>query len=86
LNSHLLHPSLLSIAGQHSYRCYWPWLYWFTLSVEFAVKFPVKGFDIKQSRLDELRQGIDHTLEIDNDDLKSVTTQYHAKRGLGFYR
>jgi UDP-N-acetyl-D-galactosamine dehydrogenase len=54
------------------------------LSVEFARKFPVKGFDIKQSRLAELRQGIDHTLEIDNDDLKSVTTQITPQRGLVF--
>lgn len=47
------------------------------LSVEFARKYPVKGFDIKQSRLDELKQGIDRTLEIDNNTLSEVLNSPH---------
>lgn len=42
------------------------------LAVEFAKKVQVKGFDIKRSRLEELQQGIDRTLEIDDEDLKSA--------------
>ncbi|TLU53256.1 MAG: nucleotide sugar dehydrogenase [Chlorobium sp.] len=42
------------------------------LAVEFAKKYPVVGFDIKQERIDELRSGRDATLEITSDHLKSV--------------
>ena len=42
------------------------------LAVEFAGKYPVVGFDIKQDRIDELRSGRDATLEITSDHLKSV--------------
>jgi len=42
------------------------------LAVEFAKKYPVVGFDIKQDRIDELRSGRDATLEITSDHLKSV--------------
>jgi len=42
------------------------------LAVEFAKKYPVIGFDIKQDRVDELRAGHDATLEITSDHLKSV--------------
>jgi len=35
------------------------------LAVEFASKYPVVGFDIKQDRIDELRGGCDATLETD---------------------
>jgi UDP-N-acetyl-D-glucosamine/UDP-N-acetyl-D-galactosamine dehydrogenase len=42
------------------------------LAVEFARKYPVVGFDIKQNRIDELRSGRDATLEITSDHLKSV--------------
>jgi UDP-N-acetyl-D-galactosamine dehydrogenase len=38
----------------------------------FATKYSVVGFDINQSRVDELMQGIDQTLEIESNDLKSV--------------
>ena len=38
----------------------------------FATKFPVVGFDINTSRIAELNQGIDKTLEVDSDNLKSV--------------
>jgi UDP-N-acetyl-D-galactosamine dehydrogenase len=38
----------------------------------FATKYSVVGFDINQSRVDELNSGIDATLEIDQDLLQSV--------------
>lgn len=38
----------------------------------FATKYPVIGFDINHTRIDELNKGIDATLEVDNDILKSV--------------
>ena len=42
------------------------------LAVEFAKKYPVIGFDIKQDRVDALRKGHDETLEISDEELKSV--------------
>ncbi len=42
------------------------------LAVEFAKKYTVTGFDIKQKRVEALRKGNDETLEISNDELKSV--------------
>jgi len=42
------------------------------LAVEFAKKYPVIGFDINNSRIEELRKGHDHTLEIEDNDLKKV--------------
>ena len=44
------------------------------LAVEFAKKFLVIGFDINQKRIDELKSGVDKTLEVENSDLKSVLT------------
>jgi len=41
----------------------------------FATKFPVIGFDINQSRINELRTGVDSTLEVDDDVLQSVLTK-----------
>lgn len=35
------------------------------LAVEFGKKLPVIGFDINQARIDELRSGLDHTLEVE---------------------
>ena len=45
------------------------------LAVEFAKKYPVVGFDINQPRVDELNSGHDATLEVDDDDLKSVLSK-----------
>jgi len=42
------------------------------LAVEFAKKFPVKGFDIKKSRVNELNNAFDRTLETDIGVLGSV--------------
>lgn len=38
----------------------------------FATKYPVVGFDINKKRVGELILGIDNTLEVDNDVLRSV--------------
>ena len=38
----------------------------------FATKFPVIGFDINQSRIEELREGRDSTLEVEDKILQAV--------------
>ena len=40
------------------------------LAVEFGKKVPVVGFDIHQKRIDELKSGQDHTLEVSPEELK----------------
>ena len=53
------------------------------LAVEFAKKFFVIGFDINKQRISELNTGLDKTLEVDSDYLKSVlTTDLSANKGL----
>ena len=53
------------------------------LAVEFAKKFFVVGFDINKQRISELNSGLDKTLEVESDNLKSVlTTDLNAKTGL----
>lgn len=42
------------------------------LAVEFGKLRPVVGFDINQTRIDELNAGHDSTLEIDSDELKAA--------------
>lgn len=42
------------------------------LAVEFGKKFPCVGFDINSHRVEELSKGIDSTLEVENQMLKSV--------------
>ena len=42
------------------------------LAVEFAKQYRVIGFDINQKRIDELKQGHDRTLEVEDVDLKAV--------------
>ena len=42
------------------------------LAVEFGKKFPTVGFDINSHRVEELAKGVDSTLEVENDYLKSV--------------
>ncbi|KMM24716.1 Vi polysaccharide biosynthesis protein VipA/TviB, partial [Bordetella pseudohinzii] len=39
------------------------------LAVEFGKKRPVIGFDINTRRIEELRRGSDHTLEVDDKEL-----------------
>ncbi|CAN5317899.1 nucleotide sugar dehydrogenase [soil metagenome] len=41
----------------------------------FATKFPVIGFDINQSRVDELKNGHDTTLEVEDDLLKAALVE-----------
>ena len=42
------------------------------LAVEFGKKYQTIGFDISKSRIKELEQGVDSTLEVEPDELKSV--------------
>ena len=42
------------------------------LAVEFAKKYPTVGFDINGPRVDELMNGHDHTLEVEDEELKKV--------------
>ena len=43
------------------------------LAVEFGKKVPVVGFDIHQKRIDELKLGQDHTLEVSPDELAQAS-------------
>lgn len=43
------------------------------LAVEFGKKVPVVGFDIHQKRIDELKSGKDHTLEVSSEELAQAT-------------
>ena len=53
------------------------------LAVEFAKQYFVVGFDINKQRISELNNGVDKTLEVENDNLKSVlTTDLNANKGL----
>src|SRR5690349_9227687 len=49
------------------------------LAIEFSRKYPVIGFDINQKRVASLLAGNDYTLEVSNDDLKSVLRSADAK-------
>ncbi|NMP16542.1 Vi polysaccharide biosynthesis UDP-N-acetylglucosamine C-6 dehydrogenase TviB [Thalassotalea sp. Y01] len=42
------------------------------LAVEFGKKYPTVGFDIKQARIDELRDGIDTTLEVSSEQFSNA--------------
>lgn len=42
------------------------------LAVEFGKKGPVIGFDINQKRIDELKSGQDHTLEVSPEELQTA--------------
>jgi UDP-N-acetyl-D-galactosamine dehydrogenase len=44
------------------------------LAVAFAKKYPVIGFDINQSRVDQLKKGFDMTLEIESNKLIAVSS------------
>lgn len=49
----------------------------------FATKYPVVGFDINQTRVNELNQGVDNTLEVAGDLLQAVlSAEPLAKNGL----
>ena len=44
------------------------------LAVEFGKKFPVIGFDINQERIAQLQSGHDSTLEVSDEELKTITS------------
>jgi len=52
------------------------------LAVAFAEKYKVVGFDINQSRIQELNGGHDHTLEVEDELLQSVLKGQEAETGL----
>jgi UDP-N-acetyl-D-galactosamine dehydrogenase len=45
------------------------------LAAAFAEKYPVVGFDINQGRVNELKSGHDHTLELADEELKAVLVE-----------
>ncbi|QHC83739.1 UDP-N-acetyl-D-galactosamine dehydrogenase [Empedobacter brevis] len=47
----------------------------------FATKYPVVGFDINQQRIEELNQGTDHTLEVDDEVLQAVLVKENPFTG-----
>lgn len=58
------------------------------LAVEFAKQYPTVGFDINGPRIDELMNGHDHTLEVEDEDLKKVIASdliSTEKNGKGLY-
>ncbi|HHS95760.1 MAG TPA: nucleotide sugar dehydrogenase [Phaeodactylibacter sp.] len=55
------------------------------LAVEIGKKYPTVGFDINQERVDELCTGVDKTLEVENDYLKSVITTENTPDKKGLY-
>lgn len=53
------------------------------LAAAFAEKYPVVGFDINQGRVNELKSGHDHTLELADDELKAVLVEgLESRNGL----
>lgn len=53
------------------------------LAVEFSRQFSVVGLDINTKRVQELNNGKDHTLEVDEEQLRKVTMESFSKeRGL----
>jgi UDP-N-acetyl-D-galactosamine dehydrogenase len=60
------------------------------LAVEFGKKYPTIGFDINERRVGELREGVDHTLETDAQELRDAvhltyTTNPEALRAATVY-
>lgn len=52
------------------------------LAIEFAKLYKTIGFDINKKRIEELKQAKDHTLEADEDLLKSVLVKNPDQKGL----
>lgn len=58
------------------------------LAVEFAKQYPTIGFDINASRVDELMNSHDRTLEVEDEDLKKVIVSdliITERKGKGLY-
>ena len=53
------------------------------LAVAFAKKYSVIGFDINKCRVDEINNGIDSTLEIENTMLQSIL-DFEGRKPMGF--
>lgn len=49
------------------------------LAVEFAKKFQTIGFDISRARINELKEGLDRTLEVSATDLKNSRLKYSCE-------
>ena len=54
------------------------------LAVEFGKKYKVTGFDVNAERIAELRNGKDHTLETNTEELKRVMREPEAEKGAYF--
>jgi len=54
------------------------------LAVEFGKKYKVTGFDVNADRIAELRNGKDHTLETNTEELKRVMRGPDAEKGAYF--
>lgn len=54
------------------------------LSVEFAKKYHVDGFDINKKRVSELKKGIDVSKEVESSKLISLTKHSNKSSGLNF--
>ncbi|MFZ4581951.1 MAG: nucleotide sugar dehydrogenase [Paludibacter sp.] len=56
------------------------------LAIEFGKKYKVLGYDINRQRVDELKNGVDHTLEADLDGLLEATSlrKINPESGLEF--
>jgi len=52
------------------------------LAVEFAKKYKTFGFDINSSRIDELKESYDHTLEVEREKLNAVLADRDPLKGL----
>lgn len=60
------------------------------LAVEFGKKVPVVGFDIHQKRIDELKRGQDHTLEVSQEELAQAkyleySANFEDLKGCNFF-
>lgn len=55
------------------------------LAIAFSDFFPVIGFDINKTRIEELKQGLDRTLETDQKELKRARELFHmSNRSKGY--
>lgn len=55
------------------------------LAVEFSKYYPVTGFDINKIRIDSLQEGIDATLEIEEELLNTVSLKENPNGNKGLY-
>ena len=52
------------------------------VAVEFGKKYPVIGFDVNESRITELRAGVDRTLEVDEKELRLATQLHYSSNSI----